>query len=666
MKPTWYQFVFRLFRQMIRTLVLGWRLESKSLLFLGFALIIPIGLAFWFVLEVVAEPLVMQTTRQAARDYAKSMVAWRHVDRRTAGGGIPTVPQDNSYFQPDELAILREDLIDNQDYRYEFLMLDEIVQHVDLDWSALPATQHEETLLKELEKSFRERLEQRALAQAAAAPKEIPGNGNTVTAVPPGASENRAAQNPAAQSQSPASQNPASQNRRAANDSAGGGANAALPSTVSQLAGTLVNESLYRDDGPVFPEPGSNTRFAEETPPEGWYVYYHPVDFSDSCLVCHKRFRESAAQFVPFRVVKVLMPYRQTQVASGLTLALMITVGMVTVAATLLVVHWVLRRIVLTPLRHLRNVSDEISRGNIDLRANIDTGDEFNELADAFNRMLRHMTEGQAKLEKLNKELDVRVDQLAQANLHLFEANRLKSDFLANMSHELRTPLNSIIGFSDVLHDISALTDKQRRYAANIQKSGKLLLDMINDILDLAKVEAGKMKVTPSSFDLPDLVSAQCDMLRSLIDEKNMDLQIESSPDLREVFQDQPKIQQILTNLLSNAIKFTPDGGLVTLSLGRISERFFHITVTDTGVGIPESDFEIIFEKFRQSNVVLQNDGLTRQHSGTGLGLSIVKELCKLLGGEVRLSSQLGTGSTFQVILPIHYQQIPTNELAAS
>ena len=428
----------------------------------------------------------------------------------------------------------------------------------------------------------------------------------------------------------------------------------------------LEMERLFREAGPVLPGDERNNRFAAQTPPEGWYVYYHVVNFSDNCLVCHRRFERFGAQQVPFWVVKVLLPFRLTQVATPATLAWLITVAMLTVAGTLLVVHWVLRRLVLNPLQHLKSVSDEISRGNSNLRVNIDTGDEFNELADAFNRMLRHMTEGQDKLQTLNSELDVRVDQLAQANLHLFEANRLKSDFLANMSHELRTPLNSIIGFSDVLHDITSLTDKQRRYAANIQKSGTALLAMINDILDLAKVEAGKMRVTPTSFKLVDLVSAQCDMLRSLVDEKNMDLQIEEEGELEEVFQDQPKIQQILMNLLSNAIKFTPDGGLVTVSLGRMSERYFYITVKDTGVGIPESDFEVIFEKFRQSNAVLENDGLTRQHSGTGLGLSIVKELCKLLGGEVRLSSQLGTGSTFQIVLPMHYEPSPQRELASS
>lgn len=642
MKPWWYQSVGAFVGQRVHRLVLGWSLERKSLLFLGFALALPIGLAFWFVLQVVADPLVKQTTRQAARDYAKSVIAWRHVDQRTAGhdgrpGTLqvsPVYADRTSYFLPDVLAILRRDLIDNPDYRHEFLMLDREIEYEALEFADLPSSPQEEQLLQQLESVFRDRVEKRRELKSLLTPDTAsrPAEASEAVNLPQPA--------PAVEVNS---------------------------AKVAQLQTQLHEQQiLFREAGPVFPAAAAQMRFAEETPPEGWYVYYHAVDFPDSCLSCHGRMERFGAQQLPFRVVKVLLPFRLTQVATPATLAWMITVAMLTVAATLLVVHWVLRRIVLNPLHHLRNVSDEISRGNTALRVNIDTGDEFNELGDAFNRMLRHMTEGQQKLQNLNSELDIRVDQLAQANLHLFEANRLKSDFLANMSHELRTPLNSIIGFSDVLHDITSLTDKQRKYAANIQNSGKLLLGMINEILDLAKVEAGKMRVTPTSFDLESMVSAQCDMLRSLIDEKNMDLQIESAPELPEVFQDQPKIQQILTNLLSNAIKFTPDGGLVTVSLGRLSDSYFHITVKDTGVGIPESDFEIIFEKFRQSNAVLKNDGLTRQHSGTGLGLSIVKELCKLLGGEVRLSSQLGTGSTFQVVLPLHYDAAQTGELTST
>jgi signal transduction histidine kinase len=377
-------------------------------------------------------------------------------------------------------------------------------------------------------------------------------------------------------------------------------------------------------------------------------------------MVCHAPHDgRKGSGSAPVRFVQVFMPYKDGQVWSAKVMAVMIAVAMVTLAVSILILHFVLRKLVIQPLHHLRNVSDEISRGKYDLRATIDTDDEFNELAEAFNRMLRHLTESQEQLQQLNTQLDGKVDELARANLNLYEANRLKSDFLANMSHELRTPLNSIIGFSDVLYDISSLTDKQKRYASNIQKSGRMLLEMINDILDLAKVEAGKMNVGPTTFDLGNVAQAQCDMLRSLIEEKNMDLRVSISPDLPPVFQDQPKIQQILTNLLSNAIKFTPDGGLITLSIGCIGDDLFHMTVADTGVGIPESDFDVIFEKFRQSNSIVQGSGLTREYSGTGLGLSIVKELCKLLGGEIRLSSQLGTGSTFHVVLPRHYMPEP-------
>jgi signal transduction histidine kinase len=220
------------------------------------------------------------------------------------------------------------------------------------------------------------------------------------------------------------------------------------------------------------------------------------------------------------------------------------------------------------------------------------------------------------------------------------------------MSHELRTPLNCIIGFSEVLQSLEALNDKQKRYAQNIQKSGRLLLDMINDILDLAKMEAGKMEVRLSEFRIDQIIATQCDMVRSLAEEKNIDLLVETESDLPLLYQDQAKVQQILTNLLSNAIKFTPEGGRITVGARGNARGQVEFWVADTGVGISEPEMEIIFEKFRQGKAVLGRDNLTREYSGTGLGLSIVKELCKLLGGEITVESELGKGSIFRVVIP--------------
>jgi signal transduction histidine kinase len=236
----------------------------------------------------------------------------------------------------------------------------------------------------------------------------------------------------------------------------------------------------------------------------------------------------------------------------------------------------------------------------------------------------------------------------------------LKSDFLSTMSHELRTPLNSILGFSDVLGSIDALDEKQKRYVQNIQKSGRTLLDMINDILDLAKMESGKMQTRLTEFPLGQVVGAQCDMARPLSEKKNIDLAYHLPPDLPPMRQDQARVQQILNNLLSNAIKFTPEGGRITIFVERDERDFLVMKISDTGVGIAEDDQQTIFEKFRQGRTAMPGgDAMTREHSGTGLGLSIVKELCKLLGGEISVQSELGKGSTFTVRLPWRLEEQP-------
>jgi signal transduction histidine kinase len=274
--------------------------------------------------------------------------------------------------------------------------------------------------------------------------------------------------------------------------------------------------------------------------------------------------------------------------------------------------------------------------------------------------MLRQLLSQQSELRHVNGELDNRLDELAQANLRLYEMNRLKSDFLATVSHELRTPLNSILGFSDVLSGIDALDEKQLRYVGNIKRSGRMLLEMINDILDLAKVESGKMEVRLSEFKINALVGAQCDMARPLAEKKNIDLDCDAPATLPPLRQDQAKVQQILNNLLSNAIKFTPEGGRIFVTALRDELGDLRLKVADTGIGISPDEQQLVFEKFRQATSALPDgDAMTREYSGTGLGLSIVRELCRLLGGDVSLESELGKGSTFTIRLPWRLEETP-------
>jgi signal transduction histidine kinase len=318
---------------------------------------------------------------------------------------------------------------------------------------------------------------------------------------------------------------------------------------------------------------------------------------------------------------------------------------------------WIIvRYIIVKPVKHLKEVSDAISAGELNVRSEIQTGDEFEDLSHAFNRMLRNLVSMQDQWRKVNADLDRKVDELAQANMALYESNRLKSDFLATMSHELRTPLNTILGFSDVLLSSEPLTDKQLRWAHNIQSSGQKLLALINDILDLAKIEAGKMQVRVEEFSLQEVCDGLLSMFRQMAEKKNIDLRGHIDPDIPPLRQDVTKLQQILQNLLSNAIKFTPEGGRVALK-AEVDSGYVILTATDTGVGIAPEEQELVFQKFRQSG-----NPLTREHAGTGLGLSIVRELTKLLGGDIGLQSELGRGSTFTIRLPLHLSEEPRLE----
>ncbi len=243
---------------------------------------------------------------------------------------------------------------------------------------------------------------------------------------------------------------------------------------------------------------------------------------------------------------------------------------------------------------------------------------------------------------RLFREIQEKSAQLEVANQH-------KSEFLANMSHELRTPLNAIIGFSEVLMEkmFGEVNEKQADYLKDIHESGKHLLSLINDILDLSKIEAGRMELDLASFHLPTAISNAMTLVRERAQRHGIQLGLEVDARLGDFNADERKVKQILVNLLSNAVKFTPEGGRVEVSARNCSEKI-EIAVRDTGIGIAAEDQASLFEEFKQ----VGKDS-TRKAEGTGLGLALTKRFVELHGGEIRVDSGPGKGSTFTVTLPL-------------
>jgi signal transduction histidine kinase len=239
--------------------------------------------------------------------------------------------------------------------------------------------------------------------------------------------------------------------------------------------------------------------------------------------------------------------------------------------------------------------------------------------------------------------------EIEEKSRQLEIADRHKSEFLASMSHELRTPLNAVIGFSEVLLErmFGELNPKQDEYLQDILTSGRHLLSLINDILDLAKIEAGRMELDVTDFHLPQAIDNSITLIRERAARRAITLGVEVDPRLGEIKGDERKVKQVLLNLLSNAIKFTPEGGKVGVQ-ARLADGFAEVSVTDTGVGIAPQDHEAVFEEFRQVG-----SDYAKKHEGTGLGLTLSRRFVELHGGKIWVKSQLGQGATFTFTLPV-------------
>jgi signal transduction histidine kinase len=242
---------------------------------------------------------------------------------------------------------------------------------------------------------------------------------------------------------------------------------------------------------------------------------------------------------------------------------------------------------------------------------------------------------------------------IAIQNVRLYEtaqeADRIKSSFLATMSHELRTPLNSIIGFTRILLQglVGTLNNEQAKQLGMVQDSARHLLNLINDVLDISKIEAGQLEITREPFDLPTTIESVIETIRPLADKKGLAINSEIGSEARQNVSDRRRFEQVLINLIDNAIKFTEQGE-VRIEC-RVVNGHILTRVRDTGIGIQPGDVKTLFQPFKQIDA-----GNSRQHDGTGLGLSICKKLVELLGGEIWAESEWGGGSTFSFSLPSH------------
>ena len=389
-------------------------------------------------------------------------------------------------------------------------------------------------------------------------------------------------------------------------------------------------------------------------------TYVRIINAKEQCITCHRDNGPAKAFSLnqPVGVIVVHTPAREVANTKLINLIWITIAGLLAATGAMVAFYLIAQRIILRPIRQLRGLVNNVAEGNLEVRSAIQTNDEYEKLSNAFNHMLDGLQESQQKLRQANTQLDAKIAQLSDRNIELFKANKLKSEFLANMSHEFRTPLNSILGFAQLLSEKpSSDFEKSKRYAENIITSGRSLLNMINDLLELAKAEAGKIELKVAKTNISELCKSLIAFFAPMTEEKLINMSLDLDPTIPVVQTDSGKVQQILYNLISNAIKYTPDSGDIEIIASMLDDLTVRISVKDTGPGIAEDDQEKVFEKFRQLD-----GSITRDASGTGLGLAICKELADLLAGSISLQSQPGRGCIFNLDIPVTLPENIMNE----
>lgn len=416
-----------------------------------------------------------------------------------------------------------------------------------------------------------------------------------------------------------------------------------------------LNETLETGVEPRF-DPGKP--FEDEVAGRRYLVTIKPILNERDCYHCHG----SSRKVLGGMVIRFDAERLYAQVTAQRNRTIIIAIVLIPLAAifTYLIVNKLIRR----PVEDLAEKAKKFAEGNMSVSIDIKTEDEIGILGKTFNYMVESVSSTNKKLEEevqkktaLLNERTKFLTLLERANKDLRELDKLKSTFLANMSHELRTPMNAIMGYTDLLIDgvDGPINEDQEKSLRKVAMNARHLLQLINDVLDISKIEAGKMKLNPKKIDLKWLVESSLPIFEPQMKLKGLTLTIDIPDGFPLIYGDEDRIREIFINLLSNAIKFTHQGG-ITIS-ARLSERgvkpgelplFMEICVEDTGVGIKEEDIGKIFEKFMQADLTS-----VRQYGGTGLGLSIARGLVSLHKGVIWVTSKVGEGSKFCFTLPL-------------
>ena len=435
-------------------------------------------------------------------------------------------------------------------------------------------------------------------------------------------------------------------------------------STRKKKMGTNIGNSLHNKDilkalnKALVSGIAPKRSFESELDRKKILVTIRPILNHRDCYHCHGSSRKVLGNMV----IGAYMQHTYETVAAARNRTLVIS--FIGISLIIALIYTMVTRFLQRPVRDLVEASKRFAEGDMAVSVEVKTEDEIGVLGNTFNYMVQRISSFSKALEqevaKKTSLLDERtklIGLLEKANIQLKELDKLKSMFLANMSHELRTPMNSIIGYSDLLIDgvDGPINEEQKKSLGKISNNAKHLLQLLNDLLDVSKIEAGKVKLEPEELDFRELVDHVLPIFEPMLKKKNLSINIDIAEDLPPVYCDKDKMKHVLMNLVSNAIKFTHKGGITIRA--KISDRgirpgespiFAEVSVEDTGIGIKDEDLGKIFDKFVQADL-----SIVRQYEGTGLGLSIARGLVALHKGMIWATSEYGKGSQFHFTIPL-------------